>query len=100
MSRKPRFTQEELDFIKVNSLVMSPHDIAKALGRNYWAVHRHLHSMVGHRNHIFTANEDFVIRKMYGCCSAKAIATKLGVDENSIYNRIKKLGIKKNQGCK
>lgn len=95
MSRGKHFSAEEIEFIKVNALVMSTTDIANALGRNYWAVHRKMQEMGISKSHTFTANEDFIIKQMYGRYSAKVIATKIGVDENSIYNRCKKLKLTK-----
>lgn len=95
MSRGKHFSAEEIEFIKVNALVMSTTDIANALGRNYWAVHRKMQEMGISKSHTFTANEDFIIKQMYGKYSAKVIATKIGVDENSIYNRCKKLKLTK-----
>lgn len=95
MSRGKYFSADEIQFIKVNALVMSAKEIAAKLGRNYFAVHRKMIALGINKSHIFTANDDFIIRQMYGKYSAKAIATKLGVDENAIYNRCKKLKIKK-----
>lgn len=94
MSRGKYFTEKEIEFIKVNSLVMSTKELADKLGRNYWAVHRKLQALGISKNHIFTADEDYMIRRMYGKFTAKAIATKIGVDENAIYNRCKKLKLK------
>lgn len=94
MSRGKHFTEKEIEFIKVNSLVMSTKELADKLGRNYWAVHRKLQALGISKNHIFTADEDYMIRRMYGKFTAKAIATKIGVDENAIYNRCKKLKLK------
>lgn len=99
MSRGKHFSEKEIEFIKVNALVMSATEIAKTLGRNYWAIHRKMQEMGISKNHIFTANEDFIIRQMYGKYSAKAIATKIGVDENAIYNRCKKLKILRKGGA-
>lgn len=95
MSRGKHFSEKELEFIKVNALVMSIEQIAKALGRNYFAVHRKMVDMGIGKKHVFTANDDFAIRQMYGKYSAKAIATKIGVDETAIYNRCKKLKLTK-----
>lgn len=95
MSRGKKFSEEELDFIKVNALVMTIAQIAKSLNRNYFSIHKKMMSMGINKNHIFTASEDFIIRQMYGKFSAKAIATQIGVDEESIYNRCKKIGLKK-----
>lgn len=95
MSKGKYFSEEELQFIKVNALVMSTQQIATALGRNYWSIFRKLQSLGVRKNHIFTANDDFIIRQMYGKYSAKVIATKIGVDEEAVYNRIKKLNVRK-----
>lgn len=91
MSRGKHFSQEELEFLKVNSLVMTTKELADKLGRSYWTVHRKLQAIGIIKNHIFTPDEDFIIKKMYGKYTAKVIATKIGVDENAIYNRCKKL---------
>lgn len=97
MSRGKHFTEQEIEFLKVNSLVMSTKELANKLGRNYWAVHRKLQVLGVSRNHSFTADEDYIIKRMYGRFTAKAIATKIGVDENAIYNRCKKLRLRKNK---
>lgn len=91
MSRGKHFSQEEIEFLKVNALVMTTKELADKLERNYWAVHRKLQAMGVIKNHVFTADEDFIIKRMYGKYTAKVIATKIGVDENAIYNRCKKL---------
>lgn len=140
MSKGKRFTEQELDFIKVHSLDMTISEIATSLGRNYWSVQRIMQNRNGEnltkdqkrkidelksdksifqiarelgigysavygylnnrinlkRNHVFTANEDYIIRKMYQRYRIRYIATKLGVTEEQIYNRAKKLGIQKN----
>lgn len=96
MSRGKHFSPEELEFIKVNALVMNTQQIASALGRNYWSIHRQLQSLGVKKNHSFTPNEDFIIKQMYGRYSAKVIATKLGIDEEAVYNRAKKLKLRKN----
>lgn len=141
MSKGLRFTERELEYIKVHSQDMSIAEIATALGRNYWAVQRIMQNKSGEnltdnqkafidaykntlsvyemanrlkvgyavifgylnkrvnvkQNHVFTADEDFIIRQMYGKYRAKLIATKIGVDEEAIYNRARKLGLKKNK---
>ena len=141
MSRGKRFTEQELDYIKVHSQDMTISEIAKALGRNYWSVQRVMQNKVGEelteeqkrqvdlmkkdktiyqiakklgigyasvygylnkrvnvtQNHMFTEEDDFVIRHMYGRYRISLIATKLGVTEQQVYNRAKKLGIKKNK---
>lgn len=94
MSRGKHFTEKEIEYLKVNSLVMSTKELADNLGRNYWAVHRKLQALGISKNHIFTPDEDYIIKRMYGKFTAKAIATKIGVDENAIYNRCKKIKLK------
>lgn len=94
MSRGKHFTEKEIEYLKVNSLVMSTKELADNLGRNYWAVHRKLQALGISKNHIFTPDEDYIIKRMYGKFTAKPIATKIGVDENAIYNRCKKLKLK------
>ena len=144
MSRGKRFTEKELEFIKVHSQDMTISEIAKALGRNYWAIQRVMQNRSGEQlteeqirvidtlkdknsiyqiakklgigysavygylnkrvnvkqNHMFTADEDFVIRQMYGKYRISLIATKLGLTEQQVYNRAKKLGIRKNRHIK
>lgn len=141
MSRGKRFTEQELDFIKVHSQDMTISEIATSLGRNYWAVQRVMQNKpaenltgeqirfieqnknemsiyeianklhIGYSivygyinkrvntkmNHIFTADDDFIIRQMYPRYRISLIATKLGVTEQQVYNRAKKLGVKKNR---
>lgn len=144
MSRGKRFSEMELEYIKVHSQDMTISEIATALGRNYWSVQRVMqnksaqeltdeqiekingmkdektvfeiarelgvgyaavHGIINKRvnmkvNHVFTADEDFIIRQMYGRYRISYIATKLGLTEQQIYNRAKKLGIKKNRRVK
>lgn len=76
MSRGKHFTEKEIEYLKVNSLVMSTKELADNLGRNYWAVHRKLQALGISKNHIFTPDEDYIIKRMYGKFTAKAIATK------------------------
>lgn len=141
MSRGKRFTEDELEFIKVHSQDMTIAEIAAALGRNYWAIQRVMQNRSGvdltdkqireimqmkdkstiyqiakklgvgysavygylnkrvniKQNHMFNADEDFIIRQMYGKYRISLIATKLGLTEQQVYNRAKKLGIRKNR---
>ena len=141
MSRGKRFSEQELEYIKVHSGDMSISEIATALGRSYWSVQRVLqnksaenltekqiekilklkdkknvfeiarelgvgytvvYGVINRRvniktNHIFTPDDDFIIRQMYGKYRISLIATKLGLNEQQVYNRAKKLGIKKNR---
>ena len=141
MSRGKRFSEQELEYIKVHSQDMSISDIATALGRNYWSVQRLMQNkrsqdlsdeqkreirelekeftvfqiarklnicysaVYGYlnrrvnvkQNHTFTPDEDFIIRQMYGRYRIRLIATKIGVTEEQVYNRAKRLGLKKNR---
>ena len=141
MSRGKRFTEQELEYIKVHAQDMTISEIATALGRNYWAVQRVMQAKTAEnltpeqirkinelkeekniyqiarklgisysavngylnkrvnvkQNHIFTADDDFVIRQMYPRYRISLIATKLGVTEEQVYNRAKRLGVKKNR---
>ena len=141
MSRGKRFTEQELEYIKVHAQDMTISEIATALGRNYWAVQRVMQAKTAEnltpeqirkinelkeekniyqiarklgisysavngylnkrvnvkQNHVFTADDDFVIRQMYPRYRISLIATKLGVTEEQVYNRAKRLGVKKNR---
>ena len=141
MSRGKRFTEQELEYIKVHVQDMTISEIAMALGRNYWAVQRVMQAKTAEnltteqirkinelkeekniyqiarilgisysavngylnkrvnvkQNHVFTADDDFVIRQMYPRYRISLIATKLGVTEEQVYNRAKRLGVKKNR---
>ena len=141
MSRGKRFTEQELEYIKVHAQDMTISEIATALGRNYWAVQRVMQAKTAEnltteeirkinelkeektifqiarklgisysavngylnkrvnvkQNHIFTADDDFVIRQMYPRYRVSLIATKLGLTEEQVYNRAKRLGVKKNR---
>ena len=139
MSRGKRFTEQELEYIKVHSQDMTISEIATALGRNYWAIQRVMQNKLGEnltdgqiatiekmkdeysvykiakelgvgyatvygylnrrinvkQNHMFTKEDDRVIIEMYSRYRVKYIATRLGVTEQQVYNRAKKLGVKK-----
>ena len=141
MSRGKRFTEQELEYIKVHSQDMTISEIATALGRNYWAVQRVLQAKTAEnltdkqkrqieekkeeknvfqiakeigvsyaavngylnkrinymQNHVFTSDEDFIIRQMYPHYRIRLIATRLCVTEEQVYNRAKKLGLRKNR---
>ena len=97
MSRGKHFSQKELDFIKVHSLDMSIKEIALALNRNYWAIHRIIQKKLGvEKSHNFTVEDDYFLKRTYPKLGAKYCATVLGVDEISVYNRVQKLNIRKN----
>mgnify|MGYP002856828656 CR=1 FL=1 len=74
------------------------YQIARALGVSYSAVNGYLSKRVNvKQNHIFTADDDLIIRQMYPRYRVRLIATKLGLTEEQVYNRAKRLGIRKNR---
>ena len=80
---------------------MTIYQIARALGVSYAAVNGYLMKRVNiKQNHIFTPEDDFVIRQMYPRCRISLIATKLGLTEEQVYNRAKRLGVRKNRTSK
>lgn len=103
MSRGKKITEEEKQFIKVNLLAKrSIADIANDLGRHYFTVYKIATNQFGYKTaHEFTTQEDMFIRHAYRSgMKAQYIATKLHVDVSQIYNRVKKLKIKKGKAVK
>lgn len=97
MSRGKSISQEELDYIKVNLLQKSVGEIANDLGRNYYTIYRISRGFGISRNHEFTPQEDAYIRKHYSDMSAIQIAGRLKIDVEMVYNRARKLGVRKNK---
>ena len=94
-----KLTKEQMAFIDEYKSEWTIYQIANKLGVGYKEVYGYINKRVNvKQNHVFTADEDFMIRQLYGTYKASYIATKIGVDETSIYNRVKKLGLKKNKG--
>ena len=144
MSRGKRFTEQELEYIKVHSQDMSISDIATALGRNYWAVQRVMQAKTAEnlteeqkrrilmmkdehsvfkiaravgvsyaavngyltkrvnikQNHVFTDEDDAIIRQMYPRYRISLRATRLGLTEEQVYNRAKCLGVRKTRSSR
>lgn len=87
--------KRQIEALKEN---MTVYQIARKIGVSYSAVNGYLSKRINvKQNHVFTADEDFIIRQMYPRYRISLIATKLGVTEEQVYNRAKKLGIKKNR---
>ena len=87
--------KKQIDAIKGKKSIF---EIAKKLNLSYHAVNGYLNKRVNYtQNHMFTPDDDFIIRQMYGRYRISLIATKLGLTEQQIYNRAKKLGIRKNR---
>lgn len=95
MFSKP-VTKEEEKFIKDNSGRLSISEIATALGRSYFTVQRYM-GILGIKTgvHKWTKEEDEKLRSLWEQYPAGYICRKIGVDENCVYNRAKRLGLKK-----
>lgn len=144
MSRGKRFTEQELEYMKVHAQDMTISEIAMALGRNYWSVQRVLQAKSAENLtpeqirkieelkdektiyqiarelgisysavngyltkrvnrkiiHTFSDADDNIIRQMYPRYRVSLIATKLGLTEEQVYNRAKRLGVKKNRSSR
>lgn len=95
MFSKP-ITREEEKFIKENAEKLSISEIATALGRSYFTIQKYLRLLdIPSRYHKWTPEEDEKLRKLWEDYQAGYIAICLGVDEDCIYNRAKRLGLKK-----
>lgn len=95
MFSKP-ITNEEERFIKENAAEMSISEIATSLGRSYFTVQRYM-SILGIKTgfHKWTRQEDELLRELWEQYPAGYICRRLGVDENCIYNRARRLNLKK-----
>lgn len=100
MFSKP-VTREEEAFIKDNAGKLSISEIATALGRSYFTVQRYM-SILGIKTgfHKWTKHEDEKLRELWEQYPAGYISRVLDVDENCIYNRAKRLGLKKKRRVK
>ena len=89
-------TREEEQFIKDNASQLSISEMATALGRSYFTVQRYM-SILGipTGRHKWTKEEDDKLRELWEHYQAGYICRVLGVDENCVYNRVKRLGLKK-----
>lgn len=95
MFSKP-ITNEEEKFIKENAGKLSISEIATALGRNYFTIQRYLKLLdypTGY--HKWTKAEDKKLRELWEQYPAGYISTYLGIDENCVYNRARRLKLKK-----
>lgn len=100
MFSKP-VTKEEEKFIKDNAGQLSISEIATALGRSYFTVQRYM-SILGIKTgfHKWTKQEDEKLRELWDFYPAGYISRVLEVDENCIYNRAKRLGLRKKRRVK
>ena len=95
MFSKPVTNKEEL-FIKNNAGKLSISEIATALGRSYFTVQRYM-KILGIKTgfHRWTKKEDEKLRELWENYTAGYIAHYLEMDENCVYNRARRLGLKK-----
>lgn len=95
MFSKP-VTREEEKFIKDNAGKLSISEMATALGRSYFTIQRYM-SILGIKTgvHKWTPDEDEKLRELWEQYPAGYISRVLDVDENCIYNRAKRIGLKK-----
>ena len=100
MFSKP-VTNAEERFIKENAVRMSIKEIATALGRSYFTVQRYM-SILGIKSgvHKWTEQEDAKLRELWEKYPAGYISRVIDVDENCIYNRAKRLGLRKKRRVK
>lgn len=86
-----KITDEERAFIRKNFTSMSLKEIATSLGRGYYTIYKQAKLMHLRRVHVWTDDEDTILIRLWGTFDAKYIARRIGVDENCVYNRIKRL---------
>ena len=95
MFSKPITNKEEM-FIKDNAGRMSISEIATALGRSYFTVQKYMKILnIPTGFHKWTKSEDEKLRELWEQYPAGYIARYLDVDENSVYNRARRLKLKK-----
>lgn len=95
MFSKPITNAEEL-FIKENAGKMSISEIATALGRSYFTIQKYMKILdIPTGFHKWTRQEDEKLRELWEQYPAGYIARYLHVDENCVYNRARRLKLKK-----
>ncbi len=79
----------------------SVYQIARALGVSYSSVNGYLSKRINvKQNHVFSETDDLIIKQMYSRYRVSLIATRLGLTEEQVYNRAKRLGVRKNRKSK
>ena len=95
MKRTDPITPKEEHFIKEHVYVMTIAEIATSLGRNYYTIQRYLKILGYNLCHKWTEKEDAKLRELWENYTAGYICRVLNIDENSVYNRARRLGLKK-----
>lgn len=100
MFSKP-ITNEEEKFIKENAGKLSISEIATSLGRSYFTIQKYMKLLdIPTGFHKWTRQEDEKLRELWEQYPAGYICRCLGVDENCVYNRVRRLGLKKKRNLK
>lgn len=100
MFSKP-ITNEEENFIKENAKKMSISEIATSLGRSYFTIQKYMKLLdIPTGFHKWTEEEDMKLRALWDLYPAGYIARCLDVDENCIYNRARRLKLRKKRRVK
>lgn len=95
MFSKP-ITREEERFIKQNAGELSISEIATSLGRSYFTIQKYMKLLdIDTGFHRWTKEEDEILISLWEEYSAEYIARKLRLNRYSVYNRVRRLGLKK-----
>lgn len=95
MFSKP-ITNEEEKYIKEKAGKMSISEIATSLGRSYYTIQKYMKLLgIPTGYHRWTKKEDAKFRELWEQYPAGYICRYFGVDENCVYNRARRLGLKK-----
>ena len=95
MRRTDPITPEEEKFIKEHVYAMTISEIATSLGRNYYTIQKTLKILGFELLHKWTEEEDAKLCELWEQYPAAYISRVLHVDVNCIYNRAKRIGLKK-----
>ena len=100
MFSKP-ITNEEERFIKDNAGKLSISEIATSLGRSYFTVQKYMKILgIPTGFHKWTKQEDEVLKELWEKYPAGYICRYLGINENCVYNRARRLKLKKKRVVK
>lgn len=95
MFSKP-ITNEEEQFIKDNAGKLSISEMATSLGRSYFTIQKYMKLLdIPTGFHKWTKKEDDKLRELWEQYPAGYICRVLDIDENCVYNRARRLKLKK-----